>query len=304
MTSSALNISRGRPQRPDEAEAAFSPDRCPVVTLEQPPFTSGSDTVTMAQLVAMVNAARNGDSAWSVLRDSCSYVSWDELDEGLIHVTLPFYVLPTAPDLEFELTASAASGAEITGGARLQLPKVHDAVFTDSQSVSLPYFFEEGSVRQMMPAFTSRGRRITVRAQLVGNTLSLSEPATTVCRLRGFVLAYQYELHFTLDKKPETTVIYRDESGNERRREEKEIWMKVAAPSLAILASWLCVTESGRGEQQTAQLTLKIPECVTAMLQLCPDTSRREPFPLPPVKTLQVYYSTCTGEVLETRVVE
>ncbi len=299
MNTATLTISRTKSAEQPAAETVL--DHCPAVTLEQPGFAAGSDTVTIKQLTEMVNAARNGDSAWTVMRDACEYVEFDAEDEGLIHVRLPFFALPTDPSLDFELTAG---GVTLAGGWRTTLQKTRDAVFSGSDVAQLPYCYSSGRLTALMPAYSDTGRRLEVTAALQGDSVRLSQPATTVYRVDGEVTAYRYEAQLTLDKKPKKTVVYRDSAGRELRREEAEMWQQATASSVAVLAVWLCQTAQGGLEQRTAQLSLQIPGCVNALLKVCPDGRRKEPFPLPPVKTLRVYYSTCTGRVLKTVVIE
>lgn len=284
----------------DEESTASS--SCPTLVLEQPGFATGSDTTTIAQIVAMVNSARNGESAWNVLQDACSYVDWDDEDEGVLHVSLPFYAMPSAPGLDFTVTAS---GVTLSGPTRSSAARTADAVFTASKSVQLEYYFESGSAEQLIPAFTADGEQVTVSATLSGSTLTLSQEVTTVFRVSGQATAYKYAAEFDLDRTPEKTVITVDGNGNEITRETKEVWMTLDKPSIAVLATWLCIVDD-EGEEQSASLTLELPDCVSSMLTVCPESGKLKGGQVVPnaAGTLNVYYSTCSGEVLGNHVEE
>jgi|GEM_PF-3709229 len=272
---------------------------CPTLVLEQPDFATGSDTVTMSQIVDMVNAARSGESAWTVLKSACTYVDWDDDDEGVLHVALPFYAMPSTPGLDFTVTAS---GVTLSDPIRSSAARTTDAVFTAATTVQLDYYFETGSAEQLIPAFDAEGNQVTVSATLSGSTLTLSQAVTTVFRVTGTAMAYKYNAQFDLDRTPEKTVITVDNNGNEITRETKEVWMTLDEPSIAVLATWLCEVDD-EWEEQSASLTLELPDCVSSMLTVCPDSGeRKNPIILNPPHTLDVYYSTCNGKVLATHV--
>ncbi len=288
MTTAALAINRSK-NKAEELGTVLSP-RYPSVTLLSPLYASSK--VTKEDIKQMLDAARSGKSARSVIAKNCSYVRF--YPNGKIEIRLPFSAWPTDPDMDYNLSVG---GGELFGPRILHRSQPFDLIFQGDEHKEYPFYMESQSVAAEMPFFNPDGKEISPSVSYNAHSLTLSESAYAAFRVRGTAFGHGYLVKITMNKKQEVDVENEDGS-----TEKKNIWVKLSVPAVPVLCSW----EYKDGSEGTAQMDLQVPDCVRALLESCPDGD-----PLgdgvhvnDPNITLEVYYSTCTGKVVAVREVE
>jgi len=243
--------------------------------LTQEPIPSGADAANLKDLWQMIAAASAGDSAYEYVYDSCPYVV---IVDGVVRITLPFYVWPSHLGLDYDLTTTAGT---ITPGVAYEEERSFDVIFDHAASYDYEAVFA-GELTPQMPFFTADGRAVSTQAiTITGSLITLPEPLTTVLRAEGQASGFRHELVLEVVKATPT--------------DPAAATNAVTNPEAAITIAW--VDEAGA--IQTDILDLEIPGCVTDLLETCPDSGDLKGEPDWPEDELYVvYYSTCNGEIL------
>jgi hypothetical protein len=139
-------------------------------------------------------------------------------------------------------------------------------------------------------------------------TLEFGKDVFGEVEISGKALGHYYVLTMEIDKKHWVPEGVSEDTGGEQIEDGDVIWSDTTPEemnsysysnlAITITASWL----DSKGKTMSFPLELEVPDCVKAILAFCPgeeimfylkwceDSSDR-----------QVYFSTCTGEVLEVR---
>lgn len=260
------------------------------VKLEQVDIPNSSQGATIKDAVNMVAYVKQGNSAFDYIADSCIYVS---INAGVVTVKLDLYVWPSDINLQYELKTSIGT---ISDGTKISKPRAFNVIFDKTNTKSLGFIFD-GVLRPEMPFFSSRGGDITPDPTITieGSNIVLSKKCTTVLRADVTAKGYLHTLSVELDSGTTT-------------KQDKKTGAEVTVsgyllPEPTITATWGdCDANSTEClEDHKDVLEMKIPSCVTDLLNACGDGE------IP--KTLEdmhddeakyiVYWNTCTGEVID-----
>jgi len=249
--------------------------------LSQEPIPSSADEANLRDLHQMIAAAMAGESAFEYVYDSCPYVV---IIDGVIRITLPFFVWPSGLGLAYDLSASAGT---ISPGVAHEEFRSFDVVFDHTDTADYEAIFV-GELTPEMPFLRPDGSEIPEPEIIAaGSLVTLPEQLTAVLRAEGKVYGFRHELVIEVVK-----AAVDPEAGEDAEAELN----KVEKPESAITVAWL----DENGETQTDILDMKIPGCVLDLLETCEDgTPKGEPEQ--EGERYVVYYSTCNGEELLAR---
>lgn len=243
------------------------------VTLEQVAVPASTSLLQLATLYRLwYRALLDGHSA-RLYRPAGCPVSFDG---GEVTIWLDFYVWPSSMDLRFELSPSIGSigPAEI-----VELPRERDIIVELTDRVELDFLpVAEPVLGWQTPCFAVDGSELPAQVLQCNETvILLPQQLFGVARLVATAWGHRYRLTITIEK---------DDN-------------RVELESPVITAAW----RNAGGEYLTNQLELTVPECVQTALGLCGGgrshfcAARKQTEDLP----VNVYYSTCTGEILDIR---
>lgn len=159
--------------------------------LEQEPIPYSEKVISPRDIEQMLARAISGDSAISYVDDSCRYIT---IQDGVITVTLDFYVWPSDLKLPYSLNASLG---EVTEGQSLEYHKSFDVILDNSSHQSLPYLLKgSGSVSKQMPYFHADGSVFENSPifEVEGLDLNSSEDVTTVLRVKGVAQGFKHSV--------------------------------------------------------------------------------------------------------------
>ncbi len=253
----------------------------------------------------MWNAAVTGRSAQTIRPPGCPVgFAGDN-----IYVWLGFYAWPSSPDLLYTLSPSVG-----TIGPEQRIRKAREfSLFSDNASrLDLPYYLEDASWYWETPCFNRYGERIGSPAIIShGNWLEFSGEVFGCLRIKGMAIGGYYVSEMILNK-PLTTEELTVEQSKVLQQEQQEEYesdgilvyvppqitrlngYKIENLENTIMASWMELD----GSTDTDQLRLEIPPCVEDALAFCPDMNEIIVLLCREVSTRNVYYSTCTGELI------
>ena len=244
----------------------------PRVRLEQAPVSS--NRLTLTDLSAMVALIASGISAQTYQSRDCE--AWVAGD--MVYADLVAYAWPTTLDLEYQLSGDLVEPGAVT---RIEMEREFDLVVPMRDRVELPFLVRNARLEWQTPCYSQLGEivdRPTLRIE--GDQLHLDAEVFGVLRFRGLALGYRHALHFAMAKNMQESITQLEP---------------------ALTALWM----DGE-EQQSEWLRLQLPGCLETLLAACEDgVLLRErvfgvvtgPDELVPV----VYYSACTGQVVELR---
>lgn len=243
------------------------------VTMEQAEVPTTTSLLQLATLYRLwYRALLDGHSA-RLYRPAGCPVSFED---GAVTIWLDFYVWPSSKDLRVELASSIGTigPAEI-----VELPRERDIIVELTDRVDLeflPVFLPV--MTWQTPCFTADGSELEPpELQCLETAIILPQELFGVARMTATVWGYKYRLAINLDK-----------SDN-----------RVELEPPVITAVW----RNGSGEYQARQLELTVPDCVQTALGLCGGGrshfcgARKHTEDIP----VNVYYSTCSGEILAIR---
>ena len=246
---------------------------------------------------------------------------------------LPFYAWPSSPDLPF----SVSSDWSIQDREYVEMEREGSITIPLSNRVDFPFYVKNFSYEFETPCFNKFGERVSTPSMSLkdGWIVELSEEVFAVVRFRFVAVGYKYNVVMTFDKGSdeldnlETT---KGEDGNSTKEwvnvmvgsgydhsslpppQESENDTTTPSPSTGqgpqkitnVQSHVTAIYSDEDGKPQKEELEIKIPQCVKDYLEKCPDGD------LPwdvygnavyndEDKVPVIYYSTCTGNVLEVR---
>ena len=233
------------------------------------PVETGEANLT--DLVAMVNLARSGIPAATYRKTVCPV---EYLDESTAVVTLPFFVWPSVLGLPYSLDGGRA---EISGQELVEIDRDFDLVVGLTDRVDLGLLFE-GTATWQTPCIDRYGRVVSPPGFVVeGGQVILDREVFGVLRMTGRARGYRHQWRLEVAAVDEN---------------------RVTGLRGSVIASY----QDG-DKLATKTLDLEVPACVQDALATCPDDGKFQVFGS--VTTVErqpvVYYSTCTGHVLEVR---
>jgi hypothetical protein len=151
-------------------------------------------------------------------------------------------------DLEYTLTVNEGS---ISNQTVARVPRSFDAIVDGSYYKELPFIFD-GSFTPQMPTFYRDGSRATgIVWRTEDSTLVTDAEVHTALRANGIATGYKHTVTARFDKE--------GLAGTN----------KIEDVTIIVTCTWF----DEKGEQQSKQLTLAIPDCAKAMLEFCEDGS-------------------------------
>lgn len=263
--------------------------------LTQEAIPSRADEANLKDLYQMIAAAQAGESAYEYIYDSCPYVV---IVDGVVRITLPFFVWPSDLGLAYELTASIGT---ITAGVAYEEERSFDVIFDHADSYDYEAVFD-GELTPEMPFFAADGHQVdTPEITITGSLITLPEPLTTVLRAEGTAYGFRHELVIEVVKAaPATDPNAEPEADPAAAPENPERAVIYSTTNLeaAITVAWVDET----GAIQSEIMDMEIPGCVEDLLETCPDSGNFKGDPERPEGELyMVWYSTCNGEILQQR---
>ena len=232
---------------------------------------TGAGVASLGDLNQMVARAAAGRSARDYMLECCPAAA---VKKDILTVTLEVMVYPSDLDLAYSL---AADWGNLSPGRLVRKARRLNIIFDGTSSITMDFFFQ-GEFIAAMPFFDQAGARIRVPAIVQdGLQLNLAQPVYGVFRAIGDSVGY---LHIV-------TMLLQIQSG-----------IKISDLNNAVTLTYI----DGAGKLTAKKLDLKIPQCVADLLALCDNGepkiggSPNEP-DLVPV----IYYSDCSGEIIEIR---
>lgn len=254
------------------------------VRLAQEPIPENSKDAQLGDLVPMWNAAIMGKSATTVIYDNCPYAT---MTNGVLTVSIFFYVFTSSPALPYRLNAGFG---DISPAELAEMPRSFDVLLTNTDRLQLDDQFT-GTMETQMPIFSSSGEEIAAEITLSDGVITASEPCTTVLRMNGTTPHYIHTLTMQLQKESA------DEETGARTG------LSVTNMVNHVTATWI----DEHGAEQKTTMNIEIPPCVSELLEACEEDilpGEDGMFLDDTEDHLIVYYNTCTGEVIEERIVE
>lgn len=252
MTNSAVNVSFTGPEASDTSKL----DEW--AKLEQVDAPKSSEGATIADAVNMVAYAKQGNSAFDYIADSCTYIT---VKDGAVIVKLQFWVWPSSMDLDYTLETSIG---EIEAGTKVSKIKSFDVIFDKSDSVDVGFIFD-GTLKPEMPFFASLGSDISPDPVITQDRtkIELSTTCTTVLRATGRAEGYKHTL--TIELATSTKEKIDSDTG------EKVTLTGYSLPNPEITVVWGNCEENDTQciETHKDELELSVPQCVTDLLNAC-----------------------------------
>lgn len=266
-------------------DAAETPD--PRVTLETDPRLSHSAAVYPADIDQMLARARSGMSAFSYLVDRCRAARFRA--DGVLTLRLSCLVWPSRPDLRYELILP--EDARLDNVEPLRLSRNRNFWTAGARFIEMPWCFELGRavwrepgcfdgrsvVKAPTPDLRVEGARVFVGAEDAHGVVGVSGAAV------GF--RHWFELDFA-----------KFDAENDRVARSFDL------DFVPVVARWT----GADGESAETALDVPVPDCAKSLLITCRDGRMRvRGVTLRPVgvPVTEIAYSTCTGRVLERRIV-
>lgn len=232
---------------------------------------TGADVASLGDLNQMVARAAAGRSARDYMLECCPAAA---VRKSILTVTLEIMVYPSDLDLAYSL---AVDWGNLSPARLVRKARRLNVIFDGTEAVTLDFLFQ-GEFIPAMPFFDLAGARIRVPEIIQsGLQLNLSQPVYGVFRAIGDSTGYLHTITMDLEINPD---------------------LKISNLRNAVTLTYI----DGAGKLAAKKLDLKIPQCVADLLALCDNGepkiggSPEEP-DLVPV----IYYSDCSGQVIEIR---
>jgi hypothetical protein len=149
----------------------------------------------------MVARVMDGISAVTYLADACPYVT---VKNGVITVTLDFYVWPSSLDLPYSLTTPFGN---ISGPEAVSSHKSTDVVFLNTTEVDLGFLFD-GAFTPETPVFNEVGSVLNLRGNdfvVEGSTITTEDPVYVAGRASGVASGYKHSIAMEVIKAGDVT---------------------------------------------------------------------------------------------------
>lgn len=261
----------------DQAEATTPAWR---LTLEPETAPSWANGVTLDDLEAMLAMARSGLSARMRQRQRCPWATIGA--DGAIAVELACYAWPTEPALLYTLIAA---GCTVSPGEPVRVAREIDLAVQGATEIDLPWLVDGISAHWQLPCVDEWCRPVASPAITAdGATLRLSAPCWGVLRVRAAAVGFRHTLGCSFVKRVPAG-------------EGEYAYNRIDA-RLSVTGSW---TDEA-GAPQTTIEAVELPDCVKALLEMCPAGDRPivvgEISPAGEGLTPVVYYNSCTGSFI------
>ena len=251
--------------------------------LEQEYVADSTKSANLSDLYQMRARAMSGVSALEYIYEQCPYA---RIADGVLTVTLDFYVWLSGLDIQYQLSIT---GGTLSDGSLFTLPRSFDVPFIDSAFAQMSFVFA-GDLIPEMPFFAADGQIITAPdIKLSGSTVSLSDAATCVLRANGEAQCFKHSLVLQLSESPVINT-------NPYTGKVTELaGYALDDLATAVTVSWL----DEHGDTQSTIMDIVIPSCVKELVTYCQNgyfISTRKDQNEP---SYVVYVSACNGEVIK-----
>lgn len=247
------------------------------LTLEQEPVDM-SAYVSVTDLVEMYSMTISGMTAYNYLGDGCPASIYSE---GIIECPLVFYVWPSSVDLDY--TIHTALG-DIIETISVSMEKEFDFIIPFSKEISLPYNCSDLQYEWQTKAYDNLGQETDKPSITVhDNYLELDKSVFGVLRIKCLANGYKCTNLLTFDD----TYDFETDSKKSITNVNETVTAKYTDED---------------DEEQSKQMEMDIPPCVAYLLEACTvggDYILTQGSIYNTEKSATIYYSTCTGSVLE-----
>jgi len=298
------------------------------LTLEQASIPVMNESVYLKDITSMWNMVMTGASATNYVSQTCPV----SVLNGVITIRLGVYVFPCSQDMQYTMTIS---NGEFGPMVQKDVSREFDLLFPQSDSVALDFVPNDDITFEWeTDAYNEFGEMISrPEITLENNVVKMSASCFCVLRCKCTTLADYYPVFIYVVKAVDAEPTEEDLTRVATCKENCEALYGVggsinanrylpcieacnktknanAAPdrtgySISNLQSTVQATWMGSdGKLDDESLSLTIPECVKKLLEMCDDGTMKSPLygiDDGSDKITTVYYSTCTGNILDVR---
>jgi len=264
------------------------------------PLEGGTKYATLRKLARMWLLATTGTSPKLYRADDCPV----EFEGDTIRIFLGFYVWPSDLTTPYSLRLAMGRIDELHGAQKIERLKEF-SIFIDNQAeYELKYYLKDiESAIWETPTFDRHGAEIEPPTMDVsgGNTLKFSKEVFGCLRLRGWAVGFKHriimELSKPIDTDPDSEIFKSITDDHNISGIIPEYW-NWNAPVIENLENIVTATWVSGEEERSVELRLETPECVEALLKMCPNFYDTIVEHCMIMKKGLVYYNACTGEIL------
>jgi len=267
------------------------------VRLEQIVPAKTQRYASLADLYRSWMYAASGKSASRVRMSGCPV----EFDGTVVRFFLGFYAWPSDPELPYQLTTTIG---QVGPQQLVELPREFSAFANNATIIDLECYMVDVTVVWETPVYDRYGEQIEEPEVVnMGNHLKLSHEIFGALRISGKAVGGYHVLAVEVDKglwnepnAPAPEQVQGDKTFINQLPENTTNSNKISNIEATVTAFWLGVKNNNT---DTDQLRLEVPQCVLDILNWCPGNPLFVLDWCHEVSSTQVYYSTCTGEVLK-----
>jgi hypothetical protein len=263
------------------------------VTLEQKPIPKRDQYAGLYDAFEMIQMAQSGMTAFNYdLPGNVTIVG------DLLKVDLDFFVWPHPGDMVFNAPSPAGAHEDyITLLSKSTETKSSNLVVPLQNYVQIPYGGTVGDIEWTTPCYNESGEELEEAPEIldvINGYVVFSKIVFGVIKITMEAVKYTYRASFYFEKtetegKSIQNIFYNQVNHNQ-----------ITNVECSVTVSHL----DEEGEEKKAVLELEIPAYVLDYLEACPDGSFKhfwcDPADHPIVEHIKIYYSLCSGEVLET----
>lgn len=259
------------------------------VLMEQVEISETSKKANITDILSMFARGRSGLTAYSYFPTSLSYVKFTNTS---MEVELDFWVWPIPFELEYTLSLS---GGTISDGYAGTQQKIGNIVVPMTNSVKLDYSinYQASTATWETPCYSEDGKfRNTPTISFNKQYIYFEENVFGILRANLTAKGYKYTATLVFSKNKDGRDTVSDMITNQK------LYDSVTDAGCTVICDYL----DENGDSASTKLTLIIPDAILSLLEECDDDSLvAEPRCEESNKThIDYYYSTCTGEILDT----
>ncbi len=266
------------------------------VKMEQEVIPETSLDANLFDIFQMINRSASGLTSFSYVPTSLDYVMFTPTT---IEIKLDFWVFPSNMDLLYSMTINQGS---LSSRIHDSVPKVGNIVIPLDDKVQMPYLIDPvvSSFGWESPVYDDLGHLLDSPDITVnGPYLTFTQDVFGIVRANIMAQGYKYTATLSFPK-----------SQTGRAEIFGIIANQTSYTSITnVRCSVICTYIDENGEEQEEMLELKIPKPVLDFLAECDDgyptlwprcagsildTEENQTY------STTIYYSTCTGEILDT----
>lgn len=277
---------------------ATESDRLPSLRLTLEPEFVGRlrNRATLADIDAMLAMARSGASARNRQIERCKWARWDT--NGDLLCTIALWVWPSDIDLTYALTLPP--GVTSAPPVLVREPRDTKSLITGSGGeIELPWLLEDAAIGWhpaigVWDAWSRPTAPPGIEQDKARLILDGERGVYGVLHVRGAAVGYRHDL----------TIRYPTGDAKRANRDPEAPDVSVSgAEDFDVTATWTDET----GGKRTETATIAIPECVAALLEECPQGTKRGGSVRVRSRGgeggsgITIYYNSCTGAVLDVR---